>query len=179
MINADDWYEASTVGKAVENIRNYDVVYGDLRLFKDGKTDFILKGNHAYLEKEMTINHPTVFVKKSCYDQFGMFDEKYKCAMDYDLMLRFYVNHCRFKYVPGLLTNMRWNGFSDARWLMGCRETLAIKNVYLPERKLRNRLYFYKHVLAIAVPKFLQKIKMDLLTKTYRSRFSRVKKTYE
>src|SRR5882724_3849250 len=89
IINADDWYENDTVAKVVEQIGDSDISYGDLRLLKNGKTDFILKGDHNYLDREMTINHPTVFAKRKCYEQFGLFDIKYKCAMDYDLVLRF------------------------------------------------------------------------------------------
>jgi glycosyltransferase involved in cell wall biosynthesis len=179
ILNADDWYEPGAVEKAVSKMVDCEVVYGDLRLWKDGKTDFVLRGDHGFLEKEMTINHPTVFVRKTCYDRFGLFDTAYRCAMDYDLLLRFKVNQCRFAYVPDVLTNMRWEGLSDTRWLLGCRETLAIKNKYLPDRRLRNRLYFYKHVLAIGLPKFLDRSGLGFVVRFYRSSFSRVKKVYE
>jgi len=179
ILNADDWYEPDAVARAVEAIRDCDIVYGDLRLWKDGKTDFILKGDHHRLKNEMTINHPTIFVRKKCYEQFGVFDMEYKCAMDYDLMLRFLVGGSRFCYIPAVLTNMRWEGLSDTRWLMGVRETWRIKNKHLPGRKLPNRLYFYKHVMAIGLPKFLQRMKLGFFVRLYRSRFARVKKVYE
>ncbi len=178
IINADDWYEKNAIAKAVENIRDSDVVYGDLRLWKDDKPDFIVTADHAYLENEMSVNHPTVFIKKRCYDQFGHFNRDYKCAMDYDLMLRLKINNCRFVYIPEVLANMRWEGFSDANWLLGCKETRMIKNNYLPAARSRNQLYFYKHVLGITVPRFLVKIRMGFLVKLYRSRFARIKKVY-
>ena len=178
LINADDWYEPDTVEKVVAEIGNNDIVYGDMKLYKTGQVDFVLKGNHLYLAKEMTINHPTVFVKKSCYENFGLFDERYKCAMDYELLLRMMTRHCKFKYIPSILANMRWDGMSDTRWMLGCRETLEIKNSYFPDHKIRNRFYFYKHVLAIAIPKFLQKLNLDWITRNYRTKFSRVKKEY-
>jgi glycosyltransferase involved in cell wall biosynthesis len=179
MINADDWYEQDAVEKAVHAIEGYDIVYGDLRLWKEGKVDFVLRGDHHYLRNEMTINHPTVFVRKKCYDQFGVFDSSYKCAMDYDLMLRLMENNCRFNYVPATISNMRWDGLSDKRWLLGCKETLKIKNKYLPQQKLKNRLYFYKHVLANFLPRLFKKLKLEGLIKMYRSRFSKVRKVYE
>ena len=70
-INADDWYEPDAVQKVVENINGADIVYGDLRLWRDKKVDFIVEGDHMHLEDEMTLNHPTVFVRKLVYDQFG------------------------------------------------------------------------------------------------------------
>ncbi len=179
ILNADDWYEPDAIEKAVAALKDADIVYGNLRLIKDGKTDFILIGNHHFLENEMTVNHPTVFVRKECYENFGIFDMQYKCAMDYDLLLRFDVNGCRFVHVPEVLANMRWDGNSDSKWLLGCKETLAIKDKYFPGRKIRNHLYFYKHVLAIFLSKFLRRIKLNALTRAYRSQISRVKKVYE
>ena len=140
--------------------------------------DFVVKGNHQLLEHEMTLNHPTVFVKRSAYEKLGLFDEQYKCAMDYDMLLRLKVNGSKFIHVPKVLANMRWGGFSDSKWLIGCKETLAIKNKYLSKQKLVNQLYFYKHVLAIAIPKFLSTIHLDFIVKMYRSRFSKLKKSY-
>jgi glycosyltransferase involved in cell wall biosynthesis len=179
IINADDWYEPLAVEKAVDALHDADIAYGDLRLIKDGKTDFIIKGDHKYLKNEMTINHPTVFVRKECYDQFGIFDEKYKCAMDYDLLLRFSIKGCRFSYVPEILANMRWGGLSDSNWMLGCRDTLAIKDKYFPEHKFRHHLYFYKHVFAIFISKFLSRIKLSAHVRAYRSKLSRAKKVYE
>lgn len=179
IINADDWYESYAVQRAAQAIGDFDIVYGDLRLWKNDKVDFVLQGNHEYLEREMTVNHPTVFVKRECYEKYGLFSTQFKCAMDYDLMLRFKINHCRFGYIPAVLANMRWEGLSDTQWLLGCKETLLIKNKYLPSQKFRNRLYFYKHILANAVPKMLVKLRMDFIIKKYRSSFSKIKKTYQ
>ena len=178
LINADDWYESYAVEKVVGMMGDFDIIYGDLKLWKNDKVDFVLRGNHEYLTNEMTVNHPTVFVKRECYEKHGLFSTQYKCAMDYDLMLRFKVNHYRFGYIPAVLANMRWEGLSDTQWLLGCKETLLIKNKYLPTQKLRNRLYFYKHVLANVVPRMLVKFKMGFIIKKYRSMFSKVKKVY-
>jgi len=98
-----------------------------------------------------------------------MFDKQYKCAMDYDLLLRFHLNGCRFSYIPAVLANMRWEGLSDSRWMLGVSETLAIKNKYLPDRRLANRIYYYRHILSIAIPKYLKKWKLGFLPQLYRS----------
>src|SRR5437763_7025474 len=107
-----------------------NIVYGYLRLWKNNKVYFIVQGDHAHLEDEMTLNHPTVFIRKLVYDQFGTFDKEFKCAMDYELMMRFKSSGCRFKHIPAVIANMRWDGVSDSQWLLGCKETLLIKNTY-------------------------------------------------
>jgi glycosyltransferase involved in cell wall biosynthesis len=178
ILNSDDWYEKDTIAKAVANIENYDLVYGDLQLWKDDKMDFIVQGNHRLLTREMTINHPTVFVRKEYYTKFGSFDTQYKAAMDYELVLRFMINKCRFKYIPEVLAHMRWEGNSDKYWLKGCKETLQIKNKYLPHKKLQNSLFFIKHVIGISMPKYLEKIHLHFLVRAYRAKFSAQKKIY-
>jgi glycosyltransferase involved in cell wall biosynthesis len=178
IINADDWYQPDAVEKAVQYLDGYDVAYGDLQQWKDGHPDFIVKGDHHLLTREMTVNHPTVFVRRECYERLGMFDEQYKCAMDYDLMLRLFTGGCRFIHIGSVLANMRWGGMSDAQWKLGCSETLRIKDRYLPKRKFLNRLYYYKHILAIRIPKMLQSRGFSFVVRFYRSRFARLKKHY-
>src|SRR5579872_4506056 len=168
IINADDWYEDGAVDKAVKAMENADVVYGDLLYWKDEQPDFISEGDHRLLTREMTVNHPTVFVRKSCYDRFGGFDKRYRYAMDYDLLLRLSVNGCRFNHIAEVVANMRWGGLSDNRWMRGVRETLAIKDKYLVRRRLLNRMYFFKQVVAIGLPRYLQKIGLGHLVKAYR-----------
>ena len=53
------------------------------------------------------------------------------------------------------------------------------KNKYLPRKKFRNSLYFYKHIFAIALPRFLQKMRMGFVVKGYRSHISKIKKLYD
>jgi glycosyltransferase involved in cell wall biosynthesis len=168
IINADDWYEDGAVARAVKAMENADVVYGDLLYWKDEHPDFIAKADHRLLTREMTVNHPTVFVRKSCYDRFGGFDKRYRSAMDYDLLLRLLVNGCRFEHIPEVVANMRWGGVSDNRWMMGVKETLAIKNKYLERRRFLNRMYFFKQIVAIGLPRYMQKIGLGPLVKAYR-----------
>ncbi|HEU0065414.1 MAG TPA: glycosyltransferase family 2 protein, partial [Flavisolibacter sp.] len=86
LINADDWYEQTTVENIVNIIQYQDVVYGNLRYWKNEKRDMTVEGNHEYLTKEMTLNHPTVFIKSNCYKKFGGFNNEFKYAMDYELL---------------------------------------------------------------------------------------------
>ncbi len=178
IINADDWYEKDTVHLVVHAMGKNDVVYGDVQYWKNTKKSFIQKGDSAHLEKAVSVVHPTVFVKKVCYEQLGGYNTGYKCAMDYEFLVRLKINHYQFAYIPRVLANMRWDGLSDKRWLLGCRETLAIKNHYFPQRKLGNYLYFYKNVSAITIIKFLEKLGLEFIMKFYRERFSSLKKSY-
>src|SRR5687768_5071235 len=103
LINADDWYEKDCVTKVVAAMDNYDIAYGDVRYWKNGHPIFVQEGRHQLLEKEMTVNHPTVFVKRKCYEQEGKFDPAVRFAMDYDFLLRLYVKGYTFSHIPAIL----------------------------------------------------------------------------
>jgi len=179
IINADDWYEPDTVAKIVTAMEHSDIVFGDVQYWKNSCRSFIQKGALEHLEKDVSIIHPTVFVKKHCYDRFGAYDLQYRCAMDYEMLVRMKVNQCRFTYIPEVLAHMRWEGFSDKKWLLGRREVLAIKNRYFPERKRANYFFFYKNSFAIAIIKLMERVGLGFLLKFYRQRFSRLKKRYD
>ena len=96
ILNADDWYVHDAIALVVGHLEAADVVFGDIQLWRDEKKEAIVGGSIDLLQWEMTLNHPTVFVKKQCYDAFGTFDPHFRCAMDYDFLLRLKVNNCRF-----------------------------------------------------------------------------------
>ncbi|MDP4211270.1 MAG: glycosyltransferase family 2 protein [Bacteroidota bacterium] len=178
IINADDWFEPRAFERVAAQMDDADICFGDIQLWKNERKELIQKGNLQLLSREMTIHHATVFVKREIYETYGGFDPQYRCAMDYDLLLRFKVKNCRFSYAPYILSNMRWGGFSDKFWKLGCRETLEIKNRYLPENKFRNHLYYLKHLTAIRVAKTLFRLRLEFVTRIYRKLFSPIKKVY-
>jgi glycosyltransferase involved in cell wall biosynthesis len=178
LINADDWYENDTVEKVVTAMKDHDVAYGNVVYWKNNKKEMVTYGRHDYLINEMTVNHPTVFVKRDCYKRFGYFDKAYKFAMDYDFLLRLKINNCSFTYLPSVFSNMRWDGVSDKQWYKASKEALQIKNKYLPKRKLLNAAYFIKQVSAISLARFLQNLHLDNVVRFYRGRLSHVKKIH-
>jgi glycosyltransferase involved in cell wall biosynthesis len=178
LINADDWYEPYAVERVVNAIGDADVAFGDLRYWKNGTEDMVVTGNDDFLMNEMSVNHPTVFVRSGCYKKHGMFRTDYNFAMDYDLMLRLKINGCRFVHVPDVLANMRWEGLSDRQWHRACKETLSIKNAYLPDKKFINKLYFYKQVALIKFSRFLQRMQLNGPLRFYRKWLSPIKKRY-
>ena len=179
LINADDWYEETAVEKVINTIEDNDVAYGNLRYWKNERKDMIVEGSHIYLNREMTLNHPTVFIKSYCYKKLGGFNKDYKYAMDYELLVRLLVNNCSFIHIPFTIANMRWEGISDKQWRNACLEVLLIKNKYWPEKKNENKIYYYKQINAIKLSKFLHKIRFHKTIKFYRKYLSPLKKRYD
>ncbi|MGN0277915.1 MAG: glycosyltransferase family 2 protein [Lachnospiraceae bacterium] len=59
--------------------------------------------------------HPTLFLKREIYEKYGVYDVRYRCAADYEFMVRFLKdreNH--LVYVPEILIAMFYGGTSNA-----------------------------------------------------------------
>jgi len=176
IINSDDWYEERAVSSMIANANNADVLYGDMRYWKEGKPDYVFKATHTLLHQEMTINHPTTFVRRLFYiEKVGLFNVGYKYAMDYELMLRLQKAGARFVYIPAVLANMRLDGASDARWLDAYKEVKQAKIDNGIPRKVANR-YFYQQVTRTFLSKTFRKIGLEGLVSWYRKHFSMIKK---
>ena len=55
--------------------------------------------------------HPTFFVKKTCYQEYGLYNTSLKSAADYELMLRFiHKNKIKVEYFDNVIVKMRLGG---------------------------------------------------------------------
>lgn len=178
IINADDWYEKEAVQFVINAFledRQVGVLCGLLQYWKGDKKDYCFSSNPAFLNKEMTINHPTVFVKKEIYQKFGAFDESYRYAMDYELVLRFFYNSVKFRSLNHVLSNMRLKGTSDKNWMRALSEVRNAKMKYSPRTKAY--IYFYYQILRKSFSKILDRLSLSVINNLYRSKFSILKKT--
>lgn len=117
-INSDDLLlpgALQTIADAIED--DTDVIYGDgLRLFDDGTTEPYKCQSLNDMYYRMAVVHPAVFVRRRCYDEFGVFDLKYKGCMDRDLLLRMMAGGAKFQYIEKPLVAYRMGGFSDKNY---------------------------------------------------------------
>jgi hypothetical protein len=57
--------------------------------------------------------HPSFYMKKECYDKYGLYALDYKIASDYDLLIRFlYKEKINYKYIKKDFVTMRTGGVS-------------------------------------------------------------------
>ncbi len=150
IINSDDWYEPNTFNKIRESFKESgaDVVYGKLNLISEnGQSKVLLPGTIDKIRYEMGIPHPTVFVRRSIYKKYGMFNLEYKIAADYDLMLRLYVKGVKFYFCNDIVANFRLGGISDKQHELCTEETLTIASTYLSSVPLIDRKY-YKDIIS-------------------------------
>ena len=124
ILHADDFYTSDNVLSDIAKIfktTNAEAVYADLFYVDKDNTDKIVRtwksGNYndgKFLWGWMP-PHPTFFVKKSVYENFGVFNTDLRSAADYELMLRFLHKHrIKVAYLPEFIVKMRVGGQSNA-----------------------------------------------------------------
>jgi glycosyltransferase involved in cell wall biosynthesis len=123
VLNSDDFYCSNDVIEQVVRVfqeNETDCLYGDLNYVDAIDTNKIIRKwrSGAYARENFLKGwmppHPTFFVKKSCYENFGIFDTQFKSAADYELMLRFlYKESCSAQYLPMVMIHMRAGGVSN------------------------------------------------------------------
>ena len=131
ILNSDDRYDLHTVAKVVSifSAEDCDIVHGDAVLVdSDGKELLVqppgAMGDHLYLG--MTLQHPTVFVRRHIYEVHGAFCTAYRLAADYDLMLRLQEQGCKFRYLPERLAYFYIGGASGMKRWRCLHETQCI-----------------------------------------------------
>lgn len=128
IINSDDWYEIEAVQCLVEQIEgDSDVIHGNIICEKAVPQLIKPPHNLSSLKNHMTIFHPSVFVKRDVYLKYGTFDTKYRIAADWDLMLRFFENKCKFQYCDVTIAHFRMDGISSNFNLRQIKEKLKLR----------------------------------------------------
>lgn len=134
IINSDDVLNINTLkvlNETVEKFPDCDVYYGNGIIF-DNKTNHVYKPLNEIddILKYMFVCHPATFVKRTAYEKYGLFDINYKCAMDFELLSKMYLNGAKFKYFDYECTWFRLGGTSKKQSILTKNESIkvAIRN---------------------------------------------------
>jgi glycosyltransferase involved in cell wall biosynthesis len=176
ILNADDWYEPNTLQIIAANFHNGDVLHGKMQYWRDNRKDYLVEGNHALLLKEMTVNHPTVFVKKSVYNRFGTFKIDFRYTMDYEMLLRFFLKGIHFLYIPEVVANMSFAGTSDRNWDKAIKESRKAK-LDNGLAKIETEVYYWKQLTRTFIARGLKEMGMEGIVGFYRKHFAMLRKT--
>ena len=121
-LNSDDYYLNRNVVSDIADefvTKNVDSTFADLVYVRTDDLDKIVRyySSADFHPKKMAYGwmpaHPTFFVKKRLYDQYGAYKTDYQISADYELIARFLVkNKASYSYIPKVLVKMRIGGAS-------------------------------------------------------------------
>lgn len=156
ILNSDDWYELNTLEKVMFNFKNSnaDFLIGALKYWDKNNNNFIVYPDREYKNKinymMPNLNHPASFFKIDVYKTVGLFDLKYKLAMDYDFFLRVYSHNKKAVFTDEILTNMSFDGVSDKYAIK-----TYIEEFLITKNKFRASFHFVNSVFKYYIRKFI------------------------
>jgi glycosyltransferase len=123
MCSDDIYSDAKVISKVMQVFLDpaVQVCYADLQYMNAQNTSLITrtwKSGHyraGWFYWGWMPPHPTFFVRKSVYDQVGLYNTTLRTAADYEMMLRIFVKYnLAAAYIPEVIVKMRTGGISNS-----------------------------------------------------------------
>jgi glycosyltransferase involved in cell wall biosynthesis len=123
ILNSDDYFFDNSIISNIVDIftinNTVDSVIGDInfvntnnKLIREYKS---LNWKPSLFKFGIMPPHPTFYCKRILYDKFGLYNNRYKIAGDFDLLIRFlFVNKISYHYFPKSMVTMRLGGISTS-----------------------------------------------------------------
>ena len=123
ILNSDDIYQSESIIEEVVNIikknKNINIFLGNLIYFKDNNYYKIVRFYSAKKFKPWMFRyglmppHPSSFIRRSLYKKYGLYEERFKIASDFDLFLRLiFIKRIAYKTINKIIVRMRTGGVS-------------------------------------------------------------------
>ena len=114
IVAADDQLIGGTIDTIQREYDRISDVFSGHVIEYDGKRYLKRKSfeNLELLRQMTSIEHPATFIRKDAYEKFGKYSLEYKCAIDRELLLRFYVLGAKFQIVNHFFSFMLGGGIS-------------------------------------------------------------------
>jgi len=113
----DCFASTSVISEMVRKIEedHSDGVHGDLVYCTEDKVKRVWKMGEGTMKQGWMPAHPTLYLKRSVYEKYGLYNESYKSAGDFEFMVRaLYSGEVRLSYIPKVLVNMFYGGKSTS-----------------------------------------------------------------
>lgn len=99
---------------AVMEAEQTDGVHADLNYMDGEKIIRKWRQGKGKMRYGWLPGHPTLYLRKTVYDEFGLYKEDYQVAADYEFMVRILMKgHIKLSYIPEVLIHMAYGGTSN------------------------------------------------------------------
>lgn len=125
ILNSDDFFTSNKVlqkiADAFELDSQLDAVYGDVHFVHPNQLDKCVRyySSKIFKPKLMKLGfmpaHPSFYLRKECFEKYGLYKTNYKIAADFEFLLRvIYKAKIKTKYLPIDMVTMRTGGASTS-----------------------------------------------------------------
>lgn len=154
ILNSDDFFTTNDVINVVNDTfekYNPDAIYGDIHFVNDDNLNKIVRYYSSRIFRRGLMKfgfmpaHPSFYIKRKCFDKFGLYNTNYRIAADFDFLLRtIYKGNIKTKYVAKDFVTMRTGGASTS----GINSHKLIMKEHLKAFK-ENNIYTNRFLLSL------------------------------
>ena len=163
ILNSDDFFPHNKVISNMVNLfkaQDVDAVFGDIAFVRPENLTRVVrhysskrfhprKFKYGYMPA-----HPSFYVKRRFYEEYGLYKLDYKIAADYELLMRFmHSNKLKYAYNPEVMVHMRTGGVSNKNILSrytlnkeiirACKENGVNTNMFIISLKYFSKVFEY------------------------------------
>ncbi|MBQ3608551.1 MAG: glycosyltransferase [Bacteroidaceae bacterium] len=147
ILNSDDFFTSSHVLQEIATTfkkeKNLDAIYGDIHFVNPDNLQKCVRyySSKVFKRELMRLGfipaHPSFYIRRECFDKYGLYKTDYKIAADFEFLLRvIYKQKIRTKYLPMDMVTMRTGGASTS----GIKSYVGIMKEHLRAFK-ENEIY--------------------------------------
>jgi glycosyltransferase involved in cell wall biosynthesis len=142
ILNSDDILSNKDIFKKIADAfdkTKCDGIYSNLYIMdyetmtKPLRTFIAKSGNYKY---GWYPPHPTLYLKKEVYNKYGLYNQEFRIAADYDFMIRIMKENVNLQYINDYLVYMRGGGVST-KGLKGYWKSFKESLTVLKKNKIR------------------------------------------
>lgn len=170
--SCDMLYDKDVLADIARVFETYDVncIFGDLYYVNPYNTkEVVRKWKGSRYEEGLfadgwTPAHPTFYVKRECYEKFGVYRTGMEVSADFDLMLRFLEKYkLSNRYINRVIVKKRYSGTSDGSIWNIIKGNRNIARAFKLNGLKRKRFYVIRRI----APKLLNLIYTKYFKKEY------------
>jgi len=159
--SGDELIEPEYLKEAFEILnkdKQVDFIHSNLIFLDSLGAELYMKPPLCNLGRGMPYLHLTMIVRRSVFDQIGLFNKEYKIAMDFDFVVRLTKKGCSGKYISNIASvKMEGGGISverESESIKECYKSLK-ENHYLT---MKNFFWFSIRFILFSLRKLMVKV---------------------
>ena len=125
ILNSDDFFTSKDVLEKISEAfildSQLDAVYGDVHFVNPGNLNKCVRYYSSKIFKRHLMKlgfmpaHPSFYIRRECFDKYGLYKTDYKIAADFEFLLRvIYKEKIKTQYLPIDMVTMRTGGASTS-----------------------------------------------------------------